>query len=205
SNTHTSQYAILTPSELGQSGGYQAYDGDKPTSLTTPVADNLGTNNTQTLPATQDNYVGGYEAADQLPTDTASGTATPVVPITTMMSEGDNDSGTDGNIINPTYRELQGLNKDFQAHHILPQYLGSMLGYTKEDMMDHPATLVTQWTHTGKVNPDALHKAISKYLPPMTGGKRANYSADEIKNGLQNAYEDIGRPELFESIKHLIK
>jgi hypothetical protein len=71
--------------------------------------------------------------------------------------------------------------------------------------MDHPATLVTQWTHTGKVNPDALHKAISKYLPPMTGGKRANYSADEIKNGLQNAYEDIGRPELFESIKHLIK
>ncbi|HTF98932.1 MAG TPA: hemagglutinin repeat-containing protein [Cellvibrio sp.] len=87
SNTHTSQYAILTPSELGQSGGYQAYDGDKPTSLTTPVADNLGTNNTQTLPATQDNYVGGYEAADQLPTDTAGGTATPVVPITAMMSE----------------------------------------------------------------------------------------------------------------------
>lgn len=43
--------------------------------------------------------------------------------------------------ISPTYRELQGLNKGFQAHHTLPQYLGKMLGYTKNDMLDHPATL----------------------------------------------------------------
>lgn len=37
-----------------------------------------------------------------------------------------------------------------------------MLGYTKNDMLDHPATLITQYSHTGKVNPDAMHKAISK-------------------------------------------
>lgn len=39
--------------------------------------------------------------------------------------------GTIPEVISPTYRELQGLNKGFQAHHILPQYLGKMLGYTK--------------------------------------------------------------------------
>ena len=108
-------------------------------------------------------------------------------------------------VISPTYRELQGLNKGFQAHHTLPQYLGKMLGYTKKDMMDHPATLITQYSHTGKLNPDAMHKAIGKYLPPMVGGRPAVYTSDQIKVGLQRAYADIGRPELFESIKHLIK
>ncbi|OIN46551.1 hemagglutinin [Pseudomonas azotoformans] len=108
-------------------------------------------------------------------------------------------------VISPTYRELQGLNKGFQAHHTLPQYLGKMLGYTKNDMLDHPATLITQYSHTGKINPDAMHKAISKYLPPMVGGKPATYTPGQISSGLQKAYGDIGRPELYDSIKHLIK
>jgi len=108
-------------------------------------------------------------------------------------------------VLSPTYRELQGLNKGFQAHHILPQYLGKMLGYTKNDMLDHPATLITQYSHTGKVNPDAMHKAISKYLPPMVGGKQANYTSGQIWEGLQKAYSEIGRPELFDSVKHLIR
>ena len=97
-------------------------------------------------------------------------------------------------VISPTYRELQGLNKGFQAHHTLPQYLGKMLGYTKNDMLDHPATLITQYSHTGKVNPDAMHKAISKYLPPMVGGKPTTYTLGQISSGLQKAYGDIGRP-----------
>ena len=59
----------------------------------------------------------------------------------------------------------------------MPQYLGKMPGYTKNDMLDHPATLITQYSHTGKVNPDAMHKAISKYLPPMVGGKPATYTS----------------------------
>lgn len=80
-----------------------------------------------------------------------------------------------------------------------------MLGYTASDMLDHPGTSVTQYSHTGKLNPDAMHKAISKYLPPMTGGKKATYTPEQIKVGLQKAYGEIGRPELFDSIKHLIK
>lgn len=72
-------------------------------------------------------------------------------------------------------------------------------------MLDHPATLITQYSHTGKLNPDAMHKAISKYLPPMVGGKPATYTPGQISSGLQKAYSDIGRPELFDSIKHLIK
>jgi hypothetical protein len=107
--------------------------------------------------------------------------------------------------ISPTYRELKGINKGFQAHHIMPQYLGKMLGYTIENMLDHPATAVTQWTHTGKLNADAMHKAISRYLPPMAGGKKTNYTADQIRSGLQKAYSDIDRPELFDSVSHLIK
>ncbi len=107
--------------------------------------------------------------------------------------------------ISPIYSELKGLNRGFQAHHILPQYLGKMLGYTTSQMTSHPATLVTQFTHTGKVNPNALHKAISKYLPPMVGGRKANYSPGQIRTGLEKSYSDIGRPELFNSIQHLIK
>ena len=80
-----------------------------------------------------------------------------------------------------------------------------MLGYTKNDMLDHPETLITQYSHTGKVNPDAMHKAISKYLPPMVGGKQATYTSGQISSGLQKAYGDIELPELFDLIKHLIK
>ncbi|KTT59329.1 hypothetical protein SB8_05525 [Pseudomonas oryzihabitans] len=108
-------------------------------------------------------------------------------------------------VISPTYRELRGANKGFQAHHILPQYLGRMLGYTTEEMMDQPATLITQYAHTGKLNPENMHKAISKYLPVMEGGQKMVYTAEEIRNGLQKAYTDIGRPELFEAINKLIK
>ncbi|MFT4924636.1 MAG: RHS repeat-associated protein [Phenylobacterium sp.] len=108
-------------------------------------------------------------------------------------------------LINPTYAELQGLNKGLQAHHILPVYLGKMLGHTKKSMNAHPATSITQFAHTGKSNSNAMHKAISGYLPPMVGGKKANYSASQIRIGLQSAYNDIGRPELFNSISHLIK
>jgi RHS repeat-associated protein len=110
-------------------------------------------------------------------------------------------------LVSPTYAELKAINAGtkLQAHHIMPQYLGKMLGYTKKDMLDHPATLITQFSHTGKINPNAMHKAISKYLPPMVGGKNANYTADQIRSGLQSAYSDIGRPELFKSVSHLIK
>ncbi len=113
--------------------------------------------------------------------------------------------GDDLPLTSPTYAELKGLNKGFQAHHILPQYLGKMLGFTKKDMLNHPATSVTQFSHTGKSNSNAMHKAISRYLPPMVGGKKANYSANQIRAGLQSAYTDIGRPELFNSVSHLIK
>ncbi|WP_139213078.1 hypothetical protein [Pseudomonas kilonensis] len=72
-------------------------------------------------------------------------------------------------------------------------------------MLDHPATLITQYAHTGAINPDAMHKAINQYLPPMKEGKKAIYTSGQIKAGLQQAYKDIGRPELFECIKYLIK
>ena len=109
-------------------------------------------------------------------------------------------------LISPTYRELKTLGiGGFQAHHILPQYLGKMLGYSEKETLDHPATLVSQWTHTGKLNPEALHKSISNYLPPMTNGQRATYTVDQIRDGLQRAYQAIERSDLFDSIQHLIK
>ncbi|MGI2184074.1 SpvB/TcaC N-terminal domain-containing protein [Shewanella oncorhynchi] len=109
-------------------------------------------------------------------------------------------------VVNPTVVELRALGqKGFQAHHILPEYLGKMLGYTSKEMASHPGILVTQWAHTGKLNPDALHKTISKYLPPMVGGRKASYSADQISVGLEKAYGDLGRPELYNSINGLIK
>jgi filamentous hemagglutinin len=100
---------------------------------------------------------------------------------------------------------LKGINKGFQAHHTLPQYLGEMLGYTRNEMLDQPATMITQYSHTGAVNPDAMHKAINQYLQPMRDGKKVIYTPAQIRVGLQQAYSDIGRPELFDSIKHLIK
>jgi hypothetical protein len=110
-------------------------------------------------------------------------------------------------LVNPTYAELKSINAGtkLQAHHILPQYLGKMLGYTEKQMLNHPATLITQFSHTGKMNQNAMHKAISNYLPPMIRGKQAIYSNSQIRVGLQNAYNDIGRPELFNSISPLIK
>lgn len=125
--------------------------------------------------------------------------------LATYASDAKDAGKTLPEMLNPTYRELRGINKGFQAHHTLPQYLGEMLGYSRNDMLDHPATLITQYAHTGAINPDAMHKAINQYLPPMKEGKKAIYTSGQIKTGLQQAYKDIGRPELFESIKHLIK
>ncbi|MFV3406428.1 hypothetical protein ACNFIC_21120 [Pseudomonas sp. NY15463] len=143
----------------------------------------------------------GVEAAAGRVTSAVAGAKQYAVQVSGAKATGQIVPG----VISPTYRDLQGLNKGFQAHHTLPQYLGKMLGHTKNDMLDHPATLITQHSHTGKMNPDAMHKAISKYLPPMVGGKPARYTAEQISSGLQKAYDDIGRPELFDSIKHLIK
>jgi RHS repeat-associated protein len=110
-------------------------------------------------------------------------------------------------LVNPTHAELISINAGtkLQSHHLLPKYLGKMLGYTEKQMLDHPATLITQFSHTGKMNPNAMHKAISNYLPPMIRGNQAVYSNSQIRIGLQNAYNDIGRPELFNSISPLIK
>ena len=121
------------------------------------------------------------------------------------VSDAKNAGKTLPEMLNPTYRELKGMNKGFQAHHTLPQYLGEMLGYTRNDMLDHPGTMITQYSHTGAVNPDAMHKAINQYLQPMREGKKVIYTPAQIRAGLQQAYSDIGRPELFDSIKHLIK
>lgn len=108
-------------------------------------------------------------------------------------------------VLSPTYKELRGLNSGFQAHHILPQYLGEMLGYTRSQMLNHPATLITQFSHTGRVNPNSMHKIIDSYLPPMYDGKKVMYTREEISSGLRDAYHEMGRPELFDSIEYLIK
>jgi len=42
-------------------------------------------------------------------------------------------------------------------------------------------------------------------LSPLVGVKPATYTSGQISSALQKAYGGIGRPELFESIKHLIK
>lgn len=55
--------------------------------------------------------------------------------------------------------------KGFQVHHILPEYLGKMLGYTTQQMAEHPGTFISQWSHTGALNPAAMHKAISLVEP----------------------------------------
>jgi RHS repeat-associated protein len=108
--------------------------------------------------------------------------------------------------VSPTVSELRQLGvKGFQAHHGLPEYLGKMLGYTSKQMAEHPGILVSQFRHTGKLNPNAIHKAISKYLPPSTRFKKVNYSPQQIRQGLQKAYNDLGMPEMYKEIAPLIK
>lgn len=63
-----------------------------------------------------------------------------------------------------------------------------MYGYTKNDMLDHPATLITRYSHAGKVNPDAMHKVISAYLPPMLRGKLVAFDSEQISSRLQKAF-----------------
>ena len=65
--------------------------------------------------------------------------------------------------------------------------------------------LVSQYKHTGKLNLEAIHKAISKYLPPSTRFNKVNYSAEQIRHGLQRAYNDLGIPEMYNEIAPLIK
>ena len=36
-------------------------------------------------------------------------------------------------------------------------------------MLDHLATLITQYSHTGKVSPDAMHKTINIFVRMPTG------------------------------------
>ncbi|WP_320043629.1 hypothetical protein [uncultured Desulfobacter sp.] len=108
--------------------------------------------------------------------------------------------------VSPTVSELRKLGvKGFQAHHGLTEYLGKMLGYTSKEMADHPGILVSQFKHTGKLNPDAIHKAISKYLPPSTKFKKVNYTPQQIRDGLQKAYNDLGMSEMYNEISPLIK
>ena len=105
----------------------------------------------------------------------------------------------------PTVAALRAIGpvKGFQAHHLLPEYLGKMMGFTRAQMRGHPGTLISQWAHTGKLNPAAVHKAISKYLPPMVNGQRATYTSAQIRTGLERAYGDLGRRDLWDAIAHL--
>lgn len=110
-------------------------------------------------------------------------------------------------MVSPTVAELRVIGagvRGLQAHHILPQYLGKMLGFTEQQMLSHPGTLITQWSHTGAANLDAMHKAIAAFLPPMANGARATYTAAQIRTGLLRAYQRIGRQDLFDAISHLI-
>jgi len=109
--------------------------------------------------------------------------------------------------ISPTVSELRGIGpiKGFQVHHILPEYLGKMLGYTPKDMMLHPGAFVSRWAHTGAPNPAAIHKAIARYLPPMVKHKKAIYTAPQIGVGLQRAYGDLGFDDYYSAIEHLIR
>jgi RHS repeat-associated protein len=106
--------------------------------------------------------------------------------------------------IPPTVKQLRasGIPRGFQVHHLLPEYLGKMLGYTTKEMESHPGQMIAQWTHTGKSNPKAYHKIISQYLPV---GKGVTYTAAEIRAGLKAAYTDLGQPALFDAIEALIK
>lgn len=108
-----------------------------------------------------------------------------------------------GHAIGPDGKILKG--KGYQVHHILPKYLGKQLGYTIKEMNNHPATLITQWAHKGKENQKALHKAIDNHLPNMKEGVKQTYSKEQIKKGLEKAYSEINRPDLFDAIKHLIE
>jgi RHS repeat-associated protein len=107
----------------------------------------------------------------------------------------------------PTVGELRTLGtvRGFQVHHLLPEYLGKMLGYTSEQMLEHPGAFISQWAHTGAANPEAVHKAISTYLPPMVNGSKAIYTAAEIRAGLQAAYESLGKSSWFDVVAHLIR
>lgn len=66
-----------------------------------------------------------------------------------------------------------------------------MYGYTKNDMLDHPATLITRYSHTGKVNPDAMHKVIGTYFPPVLRGKLVTFNSEQISSRLQKAYRAV--------------
>jgi filamentous hemagglutinin len=62
----------------------------------------------------------------------------------------------------PTVNELRALGPvpGFQVHHLLPEYLGKMLGYTSEQMAEHPGAFISQWAHTGAGNEAAVHPPL---------------------------------------------
>lgn len=96
--------------------------------------------------------------------------------------------------ISPAFQELRGGNKGFQTHHILPRYLGEMMGYSRSQMVDHLATLITQYAHQGAKNSASMHGVISEYLPSSSRSKKIDYSSEQIREGLRNAYDDLSRP-----------
>lgn len=102
----------------------------------------------------------------------------------------------------PTVAELRAFNPSssgLQTHHALPQYLGRQLGYTTAEMSGHPGILIPQFTHTGAANAQAIHKVISANLPV---GR--SYTSAQIRQGLSAAYSELGMPQLYKAIEHLL-
>jgi len=64
--------------------------------------------------------------------------------------------------------------------------------------------LIWQWRHRG-AGTIPIHRVIEKYLPRFKDKKLATYSAEEIRVGLKRAYDELGKPELFDAIEPLIK
>jgi filamentous hemagglutinin len=105
----------------------------------------------------------------------------------------------------PTYRQLSPWGvQTIQIHHILPRYLGKMIGYKESDMLDHPAAMLTQWEHQGKANADAVHKLITAYLPLKRNGVKMKYTAEQIDDGLFGAYHSLGLDDWYYAVEPLI-
>ncbi|HEK1688663.1 TPA: hypothetical protein SMR42_005070 [Pseudomonas putida] len=90
-------------------------------------------------------------------------------------------SKPDEGFFSPTYRELQGLNKGFQAHHTLPQYLGKMLGYTKNSAQQTVALLKDYAnTHSAEFNDPTKNR---EFLRPGANPEYAAYYANNLNFG----------------------
>ncbi|HEY3332325.1 MAG TPA: polymorphic toxin-type HINT domain-containing protein [Capsulimonadaceae bacterium] len=83
---------------------------------------------------------------------------------------------------------LAGCN--IQAHHIVPKWIQKTLRITG-DWNDVPAALLTRDEHLG-AGGGSFHNILDRYLH-----EGSTYSAQEVRDGLENAYKDLGRPELY--------